>query len=164
MPWAIPVSSLLTSCDRTVPFKTHRAQNNSPPNPCHLLFSFLSVLCLSDCLQVQDVDTDWSSTYPPAICLYFWCLSKGIQAASAQQEGVLPRTHTSTGPLWLKTHFCIDVYSLWNVSGIQCGDSLTLPRRHSRKCEPNLGYILFCKTFKLAGPGSQSPRPGPTAT
>lgn len=137
----------------------------SPPNPCRLLPASLPVLRLSDCLWVQDADTAWPSTYSPAICLSLWCLSKGIQAASVTAGGI-PPTHTSTGLLWLKTHFSIDVMctvcETWVVFSLVI--LFTLPCRHSWECEPNLGCALFCKTFQLAGPGSQSPRPGPTAT
>lgn len=44
-----------------------------------------------------------------------------------------------------------DVYSLWNVGGIQRSATRTL----WGVCT---SLLFFCETFKLAGPGSQSPR------
>lgn len=90
----------------------------SPLNPCRLLLSSLSILCLSDCLWAQDVDTAWPSTDSPAVCLSLWCPSKGIQAASAQREGFLPHTQARLfcGPFvltWCVQFVKREWYSVW---------------------------------------------------
>lgn len=95
----------------------------------------------------------------PPICLSLWWEQRNNRSEST--TGGSPPTHTSAGPPVAEKAllFWRDVYSVWNVSAIQRGDSFKLPRRRFRECVLHLRSFPFCKTFKLTGPGSQSPDP-----
>lgn len=161
MLWAIPVSSLLTSCDRTVPLKLIK-HKTILPEPTQPFLSFLSIFCLW--LPLNSECRHWLAHYLPHCYMSIPLMSEQRNMGSKSTTGGSRLTTQALVLCGWKPSFVLtwrvqfvkrEWYSMWWFFKAATQTFLGM-------CI--LGSFLFCKTFKLAGPGSQSPRPRPTTT